>query len=586
MRKLTPAEIDRIVTKVHKGQVKVNWAKTGSYTGNRQIVWAMDLSYGEFQIRIGHLMEGQSPFSSRISKEKIDKKIKSLYGDKVFIDWKSSPAFEGRLIDKVTAIDKEVGSWETTVRFLFKKVLSKEHYYQRKTIDKKEVENRLKSLNLTIDWNKNKKFKNTKSKVLLKDPEYGEFKVKLIKALRGGKHPKRAIDLMADDRRLTREEIDKRIKSIFKGNVFIDWSKNEFEYKDNNQEVIATDIEYGDWKTKISRLLNGKGNRERELARRRWSKEELDREIKKKFSGTVKILWDKNVDYKGIFQKVIAHHEKYGEWEIRLGHLLSGVNHPKIVYKFSKGERQLSRWIKSLGVKVEQNPRFVIDGKTVEADIYIPSKKLAIEYNGLYWHSDLYQKKDYHSNKRELFSKKGIEILQFWDSEWLYSKHKVKQVIKKILEPVKSNSKEIVEPNRKEAKDFLNKNSLKPVSSRGLFKSYKHKKDLAFVVQYEVNNKVLNILNYASKGVLNEVILLNRFISEFRKIESIENVILNEDLRLVNIKKLKRAGFYLISSKNRRWKTNGKAIFLDKKPRKGKIFNIFDAGQGKFLKKL
>lgn len=35
-----------------------------------------------------------------------------------------------------------------------------------------------------------------------------------------------------------------------------------------------------------------------------------------------------------------------------------------------------------------------------EFDIYIPSLNLAIEYNGLYWHSELFKDKQYHLNKR------------------------------------------------------------------------------------------------------------------------------------------------------------------------------------------
>jgi len=54
-----------------------------------------------------------------------------------------------------------------------------------------------------------------------------------------------------------------------------------------------------------------------------------------------------------------------------------------------------------------------------ELDIYIPSKKIAIEYNGSYWHSDF--KLDdpyYHLNKTNLCRDKGIKLVHIFSTEW------------------------------------------------------------------------------------------------------------------------------------------------------------------------
>ena len=62
------------------------------------------------------------------------------------------------------------------------------------------------------------------------------------------------------------------------------------------------------------------------------------------------------------------------------------------------------------------NDRSLITPK--ELDIYIPSHSLAIEVNGLYWHSELNGKdKHYHLQKTLECEKKGIRLLQFWDFE-------------------------------------------------------------------------------------------------------------------------------------------------------------------------
>lgn len=59
------------------------------------------------------------------------------------------------------------------------------------------------------------------------------------------------------------------------------------------------------------------------------------------------------------------------------------------------------------------NNRQILNGK--ELDIYLPKYKLAIEVNGLYWHSDKYKDKNYHLNKLNECQNLGITLLQFYD---------------------------------------------------------------------------------------------------------------------------------------------------------------------------
>lgn len=53
-----------------------------------------------------------------------------------------------------------------------------------------------------------------------------------------------------------------------------------------------------------------------------------------------------------------------------------------------------------------------------ELDIYVPSKKLAIEFNGTYWHSSLMKNKNYHFNKSILAEKAGIRLIHIYEYEW------------------------------------------------------------------------------------------------------------------------------------------------------------------------
>ena len=85
------------------------------------------------------------------------------------------------------------------------------------------------------------------------------------------------------------------------------------------------------------------------------------------------------------------------------------------------------------------NDRSILNGK--EIDIYIPSKKIAIECNGIYWHSikcKFSRGNDYHFNKWNECRKKHIELLTIWEFEIWETPEMVKnKILKKLgLKPI------------------------------------------------------------------------------------------------------------------------------------------------------
>jgi hypothetical protein len=78
---------------------------------------------------------------------------------------------------------------------------------------------------------------------------------------------------------------------------------------------------------------------------------------------------------------------------------------------------------------VEQNIK--IDGK--EVDILIRNKNLAIEFNGLWWHSELYKPRNYHLEKTQVCQNNGISLIHVWEDDWLYRNEIVKSMISNKL---------------------------------------------------------------------------------------------------------------------------------------------------------
>ena len=67
--------------------------------------------------------------------------------------------------------------------------------------------------------------------------------------------------------------------------------------------------------------------------------------------------------------------------------------------------------------------------KPLELDIYLPELQLAFEFNGLYWHNELYKDKNYHLNKTEKCLEKGIQLMHIWENDLLYKQDIVKSMI-------------------------------------------------------------------------------------------------------------------------------------------------------------
>ena len=78
-----------------------------------------------------------------------------------------------------------------------------------------------------------------------------------------------------------------------------------------------------------------------------------------------------------------------------------------------------------------ENDKRVLGGK--ELDIYIPERKLAFEYDGLYWHSDEDGDTKKHLVKTEGCESNGIHLVHIFENEWMEKREIVKSRIRNLL---------------------------------------------------------------------------------------------------------------------------------------------------------
>jgi len=128
----------------------------------------------------------------------------------------------------------------------------------------------------------------------------------------------------------------------------------------------------------------------------------------------------------------------------------------------SAGEMELYNFVKELAPDTVQNDVNILSG--LELDIVIPSMKLAMEYNGGYWHSDLFKDKKYHLNKQKEAAEKGYRLIHVWECDWFHKKEIIKSILKSIMNRVDKRiyaRKTVVkEISYSDANTFLDKNHL------------------------------------------------------------------------------------------------------------------------------
>jgi len=213
-------------------------------------------------------------------------------------------------------------------------------------------------------------------------------------------------------------------------------------------------------------------------------------------------------------------------------------------------EIEVIEFLKSLNIKIDTVNRSLI--KPYELDIYLPDHKMAIEFDGLFWHSEIGGGKDkkYHLTKSELCSEIGIDLIHIFEDEWVEKKEIVKSILKSKLQlnsSLYARKLEIREVIKDEEKEFFNNNHIQGYKPSfyclGLYDS-----DIllcaASFSKSRYNKKYeYELLRFSTKLGISVVGGLSRLISHFNK-----KIITYCDLRYFNGKGYEKAGFLKIKT--------------------------------------
>lgn len=98
------------------------------------------------------------------------------------------------------------------------------------------------------------------------------------------------------------------------------------------------------------------------------------------------------------------------------------------------GEAEIAEYVRSLNAgNVVLNDQSVLPG-ALEIDILLPAHMLAIEYNGLHWHSELSGKgHSYHLNKTRGCGVKGYRLIHVFEHQWVTKRSIVETMIRSAV---------------------------------------------------------------------------------------------------------------------------------------------------------
>jgi len=287
--------------------------------------------------------------------------------------------------------------------------------------------------------------------VYLQPERQREFANKRAKGYSSGKYTTWNTGLTAEsDERVARQSlaISNSLRKGYESGSIIDWRTSDPEKAANAAEKMSATkrgmyssgaiIPWNKGRTKFDdkRLAASSASIKKnyvlhpESSAKRLTLDEAKRRIEEtqKFK-----LADDSISYKNKYQKFELICLKCGDHQFK--NIMMAENSPicfACAPKESKGQLEVFDFVKSLVPDATLSDRTLIAPK--ELDVYVPTRKFAIEYNGLYWHSSaVISDHKYHDAKSKACEAAGISLFSIYEDEWQESRKIIESMIRHRL---------------------------------------------------------------------------------------------------------------------------------------------------------
>jgi hypothetical protein len=181
----------------------------------------------------------------------------------------------------------------------------------------------------------------------------------------------------------------------------------------------------------------------------------------------------------------------------------------------SNAENQVADFIKSIFTKTVLRSDMEIISP-LELDIVLPELNLAIEYNGLYWHSEIAGKKRwYHGYKYQNCQDAGYRLISIFEDEWIHKPDIVKSMLMNAIggniNKISARSCEVRLLDSREGNEFITLNHIQGRGRASLYYGLYHNDTLVSVMSFSKSeisrksigwdiNRFCSILNTSVQG--------------------------------------------------------------------------------------
>ena len=218
----------------------------------------------------------------------------------------------------------------------------------------------------------------------------------------------------------------------------------------------------------------------------------------------------------------------------------------------SKFQREITDFIRAnFDGEIISNDRSLIP--PFHIDILIPSLNLAIEADGVYWHSETVGRdRKYHLTKTNACKSRGINLIHIWDNEWYSKQDIVKSKLLSLLgksETIYGRKCKITEVDPKTAKNFLNNNHLQKSVNAKVCLGLTYKDELVALMTFGKSRFGENhweMLRFCNKTYLTVVGGASKLFSHFVKNYQPTSVVSYCNLRWGTGRMYERLGFQCV----------------------------------------
>lgn len=279
---------------------------------------------------------------------------------------------------------------------------------------------------------------NTKAKMIIVCPVHGEFKQSANDHLDGCGCYQCGKASMAKTQALSFKEVIEKANSVHAGKYT--YPDQDYQHTKKKMRIICPS--HGEFKQTANDHLGGKGCNQCAIE---------DRSSNRAFSFTQMVAMANAVhnnkytypdqDYDSTNGRIEITCPVHGNfWQRTVNHLAgsgcqkcsnggTSVVEKTLFNSFDVSNKINNYRIQLDGLQAQVKKPSGNNVRSVELDIFFPDKNVAVEFHGLYWHSESRVGKTYHADKLAVCQELGIDLIQIFEDEWKDKPEIVKSII-------------------------------------------------------------------------------------------------------------------------------------------------------------